>query len=369
MQFTVLQDNFKKGLAVVSRAINTRSPLPVLSNLLIKTDKGRIKVTASDLQITISSWIGAKVDAPGEITVPAKILIDFVNQLSDEKIELALDAGNLKVTTEKAKANLTTIPATEFPNLELPEDGNKLTIKSSELVKALSQVQFAAAIDESRPVLTGIYLKVVKNTLIIACTDGFRMAEYKLALSSDMGEEVSCVIPAKSFSDIVKSFAPKSENIELTINSEKNTVVVQAEDSEAQLRMIEGQYPDYESVLPKEFTTEIRVSKTELLNAIKLTSIFARDIGNSVKISASENGIEAKSQPSESGSNESKINAELEGDSLDITFNAKYLLDFLSNIEESEILFKASDPLKPGLFHIVGQDNYFFLAMPMKANW
>ncbi len=369
MQFTVLQENFQRGLAVVSRAVNSRSPLPVLSNLLIKTDKGRIKVTASDLQITISSWIGAKVDAPGEITVPAKILIDFVNQLSDEKIEITLDGANLKVTTEKAKANLMTIPATEFPNLELPEDGNKLSIKSSEILKAIQQVQFASATDESRPVLTGIYLKAEKDILVIACTDGYRMAEYKLKLSKKVDTPVKCVIPARAFSDIVKSFAPKSENIEITINSEKNAVVVRAEDSEAQLRMIEGQYPDYESVLPKEFTTEILVSRAELLNAIKLTSIFARDIGNSVKISANEDSIEARSQPSEAGSNLSKINGELTGDNIEITFNAKYLLDFLNNIDEAEIIFKASDSLKPGLFNIVGQDNYFFLAMPMKANW
>jgi DNA polymerase-3 subunit beta len=369
MQFTVLQENFQKGLALVGRAVNTRSPLPVLANILIKTDKGRIKVTSSDLQITISSWIGAKVDQPGEITVPAKILIDFVNQLSDEKIELILDGSNLKVTTDKAKATLTTIPASEFPNLELPEDGDKLTIKSSELVKAISQVQFASAVDESRPVLTGIYLKAEGETLVIACTDGYRMAEYKLKLSVNVPTEVKCVIPAKAFSDIVKSFAPKSENIELIINTDKNAVVVRAEDSEAQLRMIEGQYPDYEAVLPKEFTSEVHVSKTELLNAIKLTSIFARDIGNSVKLSANENGIEAKSQPSETGSNLSKINGELEGDPIEITFNAKYLLDFLSNIDETEIIFKASDPLKPGLFNIKDQDNYFFLAMPMKANW
>jgi DNA polymerase-3 subunit beta len=369
MQFTVLQENFQKGLSVVSRAVNQRSPLPVLSNLLIKTDKGRIKVTASDLQITISSWIGAKVDVPGEITVPAKILIDFVNQLSDEKIEMTLDGANLKVITEKAKANFATIPASEFPNLELPEDGNKLSVKSSEILKAIQQVQFASATDESRPVLTGIYLRAEKDVLVIACTDGYRMAEYKLKLAKEVESAVKCVIPARAFADIIKSFVTKSEEIEITINTEKNAVVVRAEDSEAQLRMIEGQYPDYESVLPKEFTTEIRVSKTEILNAIKLASVFAKDIGNSVKISASGESIEAKSQPSETGSDLSKINGELTGDNIEITFNAKYLLDFLNSIDESEIIFKASDSLKPGLFNIVGQDNYFFLAMPMKANW
>lgn len=369
MQFTVLQQNFQKGLAIVSRAINNRSPLPVLSNILVKTEKGRIKITASDLQITISSWIGAKVDSDGEITVPAKILTDFVNQLSDEKIELLLDGGTLKVNTEKAKANLTTIPATDFPNLELPEAGNKFTLKSAELVKAISQVQFASAVDESRPVLTGIYLKAEKDILVIACTDGYRMAEYRLKLPETVSSAVSCVIPARAFADIVKSFAPKSESIEIVINNDKNAVVVRAEDSEAQLRMIEGKYPDYEAVLPKEFTTEIHVSKNELLNAIKLASIFARDIGNSVKISAVDNNIEAKSQPSEAGSNLSKINGELTGDNIEITFNAKYLLDFLGSIDETEIIFKASDPLKPGLFNIAGQDNYFFLAMPMKANW
>lgn len=369
MQFTVLQENLHKGLSIVGRAINQRSPLPVLSNILIKTDKGRIKVTASDLQITISSWIGAKVDEPGEITVPAKVLTDFTNQLSEEKIEMTLDGGTLKVNTEKANANLTTIPASEFPDLELSEEGNKITLKSEELVKAIQQVQFAAAADESRPVLTGIYLRAEGNTLIIACTDGYRMAEYRLKLGAEVNEPVKCVIPAKAFSDIVKSFAPKSDDIELIINSENNAVVVRVEDHEAQLRMIEGEYPDYEAVLPKEFNTEVRVSRSELLRAIRLANVFSKDIGNSVKIVASEEGIEAKSQPSESGSNVSKVNGEVEGEDIEITFNAKYLLDFLSNIDESELIFKALDPLKPGLFNIADNKNYFFLAMPMKANW
>lgn len=369
MQFTVLQNNLHNGLNIVSRAVNPRAAMPILSNILLKADKGQLKLTASDLQITISAWVGAKVDSSGEITVPARLLIDFVNQLSDEKINMNLDGSSLLVNTEKADATFSCIPANEFPDLELSESGIKVTLKADVAAKAIQEVQFAAATDDSRPVLAGIYCRLNKDNLILACTDGYRMAEYKMDVSLDLKEEVKCIIPAKALSDIVKAFSAKAETIDLIINSESNIVTVKVEDMEAQLRMIDGEYPDYEAIIPDDFETEVRVARSELLNGIRLASVFAKDSGNSIKILAGEKGLEVKSQPSETGSNSTKLTGEIDGEDIEIAFNAKYLLDFLSNIEESEIIFKALDPLKPGLFKVSGQDNYFFLAMPMKANW
>lgn len=369
MNFTVLRDKFQKALQTVGRAVNSRSPLPVLSNVLIKTEKGRIKVTASDLQINISSWIGAKVDEDGEITVPAKVLTEFVNQVTGEKIEANLEGAVLKVQTEKAKASFSGIPATEFPQIDVYSDGVKLKMKSTYLIDAVSHIQFAAAVDESRPILTGIYFKLEQGELILAGTDGYRMAEYKMKVDADSKEDVTCVVPAKALSDIIKSFGASSEELEILINKERNVFVIKGEDLEAQLRMLDGEYPDYEAVVPTEFTGEIKIEKSELLSGIKLASIFTREAGNSVKIVANSDGVETKSQPTEAGSNMTKLNAEYEGEDIEITFNAKYLLDFLTNIEDSELTFKLSGPLKPGLFKIADKENYFFLAMPMKASW
>lgn len=369
MNFTVLRDKFQKALHTVGRAVNTRSPLPVLSNVLIKTEKGRIKVTASDLQINISSWIGAKVDEEGEITIPAKVLTEFVNQLTDEKLDASLEGSILKVKTDKAKASFSGIPATEFPQIDVYTDGVSVRIKSTYLIDAVSHIQFATAVDESRPILTGIYFRLENEELVLAGTDGYRMAEYRMKVDTDAKEIIQCVVPAKALTDIIKSFGAVSEEIEILINKERNVFIVKGEDLEAQLRMLDGEYPDYQAVIPAEFTGEIKVQKSELLSGIKLASIFTRESGNSVKIVANGDGVETKSQPTEAGSNVTKLNAEYEGDDIEITFNAKYLIDFLSNIEDSEITFKVSGPLKPGLFKIADKDNYFFLAMPMKANW
>ena len=369
MEFTVLREKLSKGLQTVNRAVNVRSPLAVLSNILIRTEKGRLKITASNLQITISAWVGAKVDKDGEITVPARLLTDFVSQITDEKLNAIVDGSTLKISTAKAKATFMGIPASEFPEISKVEKGVKVELDSKSLLNALQKVQFAVATDEGRPVLTGMYLNLSNSTLTIAGTDGFRMAEYKFKLKESVKKPLECVVPARALFDIVKAFSAESKKISLTINLEHNLVFIKIDDMEAHLRMIEGEYPNYSEVVPDEFDTQIKIAKEELTSGIKLASIFSRDMGNMIKIIANKKSIEAISQPTEAGSNSTEMKGEFEGENLEITFNAKYLLDFLTNIPEDEIEFKAGGSTKPGLFNIVGNKNYFYLVMPMKANW
>lgn len=388
MKFTVIRENLSNALNVVSKAVNQRSPLPILSNILIKTEKGMVQLFASDLQMSISARVGAKIDEPGEITVPAKILIEFVNQVNSDKIDFSLSGSVLKLSTDKVNAKLTGIPASEFPVMDRPDKGYEVTLPSELFSKAIQKIQYVVAVDEGRPVLTGIYFKITKNELVIAGTDGYRMAEYSMGLqSSPLGikedEVVSCVVPAKAFSENIKAFAGKSSDITFTIFSENNVVTLKADDYEAQIRLIDGEYPDYISVVPSDFTTTVTIDSNEFSNGIKLASIFARDIGNMIKLVIKDGAIESISQPSESGSNVTKMSADLEGEDISIAFNAKYLLDFVSNQNSSgEIIFKTSDPLKPVLFSINGEENYFVdgkkvpgfkryfhLIMPMKSSW
>jgi DNA polymerase III subunit beta len=371
MIFTVKKEHFSKALQIVGKAVNTRSPLPILSNVFIKTEKGMLKLVTSNLQVTITTKVGAKIDEDGEITVPARIITDFVNQVKDEKIEGKLKDSTLHLQTDSAKAHFSGISASEFPEIPEINTGITLKFKSADLVEILQKVQFAVAVDEGRPVLTGIYLKITKDNMIFACTDGFRMAEYQYKAKNlvEIPEGVECIVPAKSFVEVVKSFASESEELELVINNEKNLVIVKGEDLEAQVRLIEGQYPDYAAIVPEEHTTEISITKSELDNGIKLASIFSRDLGNMVKIIADGEEIKALSQPTESGSNSTIMKGEIEGEDIEIAFNARYLLDFLAIINSEEILLRATEPVKPGLFKIVGMDNYFYLVMPMKANW
>lgn len=388
MRFTVIRENLSNSLNVVSKAVNPRSPLPILSNILIRTEKGMIKLFASDLQMSISASVGAKIDEPGEITVPAKILIEFVNQVNSDKIEFSLRGAVLRLSTDKANATLTGIPASEFPVMEIPQNGYEVTLPSDLFSKSIQKVQYVVAVDEGRPVLTGIYFKITKSELVIAGTDGYRMAEYSFGLqNTPIGikddEVVSCIVPAKAFSENIKAFAGKSRDITFAIYPENNVVVLKVDDYIAQIRMIDGEYPDYLSVVPSEFTTTVSIDASEFSNGIKLASIFARDIGNMIKLVIKDGVIESISQPSESGSNVTKMSAEVEGDDISIAFNAKYLLDFVNNQTSSDdIIFKSSDPLKPVLFSIVGEENYFsdgkksnvykryfHLIMPMKSSW
>lgn len=369
MNFIILRENANKALAIVQKAVNARSPLPILGNVLISAEKGRITFTTSNLNMTISVAVGGKVDVEGAITVPAKLFFDFVSQLTDEKFEATLDGTTVRVASQKVKAEFHGVPASEFPKLEPLEKPFSVTLPSAVLSEALQKIQYVVASDESRPVLTGVYMKLAKNVLTLAGTDGFRMAECTLKLPVTVEKEMKCVIPAKALADIVKSFSVESETLDVAIDETRNSVVVKTDDMEAFIRMIEGQYPDYAAIVPADHASEITVEKDEFSSAVKLANVFAKDLGNMVKIVAKSDGVTVLSQPTESGSNAITMNAKLDGDELEIAFNARYLLEFLQNTENATIHFQATESTKPGMFRIKGKDNYFYLVMPMKANW
>lgn len=372
MKFTILQKNFKKNLEVVGNAVNARTPLPVLNNILIKTEEGRIKLTASDLQVTISTYVGAKIDEEGEITIPSKLLSDFVNQVVDDKIVGELESNSLKLHTDKVKAAFSGIPASEFPESDdIKNFSKKIVLDSKKFSEAINNVYFASAIDEGRPVLTGIYLKVEGKFLILAATDGFRMAESKVLLDEPVKEGFDCIVPARVLSTVLKSFLNhiSVDTLDLYFNDEKNMLSIVVDDMESSFRTIEGEYPDYQSVIPNEFSTTISIEKSEFANAIKLASVFARDTGYSIKLSIKDKVVTLSSQPTESGTNIVNMDCKVKGEEVTIGFNAKYLLDFVTNSDSQDLELKIDDPLKPGMLTEKGSDDYWYIVMPMKSNW
>ena len=309
-------------------------------------------------------------------------MLEFVSQLTDEKINFELEGAVLNVTTEKSNAHFSGIVASEFPEILTVEEGEKVSLDAKEFARALHHIQYVVATDESRPELTGVYLELTDERLVLAGTDGFRMAEYTMKLSEKVKENVSCILPAKALADIVKTFSAEVEGgvegadgegsdsvISLLINNDRNLAVVSIDDMTAYVRMIEGQYPEYKAIIPDEFSTEVRLAKDEFASGVKLANIFARDKGNMIKIVVNDGEVEILSQPTESGSNSTKLKAEVEGEDISIAFNARYLLEFFNNVTGDEVLFKVIESTKPGWFQIVGQDIYFYLVMPMKANW
>jgi DNA polymerase-3 subunit beta len=368
MKFNALKEPFLKGINTVSKAINTKTAIPALSNILITSEKNNIKLTASDLHVTITAKIGADVESEGSITVPGKLLSSFVSQIAAEKLSCQLDGENFKVQTPKIKSSFATINADEFPGVEILHEGNLLKLKSDEFSKALQHIQFVPAISDSRPVLTGIYIKIASGKLIMAATDGFRMVEYVLnANSGDL--DISCIVPAKVFVDIAKIFCAEEDQIDLYINKDKNVVGLKVNNMEAQLRMLDGDYPNYRAIIPAEFTNKAEMDKNSLGNGIKLASIFSKDYDNMIKISQTADLIEIKSQPTESGSNSSQVDGTFAGTPIDIAFNAKYMIDFVNNVSGEKIIMESNEPLKPTAFRSSDNPDFIYIVMPMRASW
>ena len=369
MKFTVLKENFFKGLNVVGKAINSRTSMPILSNVLIKTEKGRLSMTASGLQLSITAKIGAKVDSDGAIAVPARLLAEFVSQVSGEKIDAELKGSIFKVNTDKSSASFAGADAGEFPTIDLVDKGLEVELSAKEFTQVLQLVGFTVASDEGRPVLTGIYCKAEGSSIIFAGTDGFRMAEYKMKLGKSVSEKIEFIVPARSFIEVGRAFVTEDEKLTLVVDPERNLVAMKAADMEAPFRIIDGEYPDYQSIIPAEFSSEVHISKSEFENGIKLANIFSRESGNMVKLVVKKGSVESISQPTETGSSSNEMSAEVTGEEVEIAFNAKYLLEFLANATEDDLVFKISEPLKPGLFKFEGKDHYLYIVMPMKANW
>lgn len=368
MKFNTLKESFLKGINTVSKAINSKTAIPALSNILIVSEDNNIKVTASDLHITITAKIGADIEKAGSITVPGKLLTSFVSQLSTEKVTCELDGENFKVLTPKVKSSFATISVEEYPGVEILHEGKLLKVKTADLSKALQHVQFVPALSDSRPVLTGIYIKISNNILTLAATDGFRMAEYTLPVQS--GEiETSCIIPAKAFSDIAKTFCAEEEEMDIYINTDKNVLGLKIKDMEAQIRMIDGDYPNYRAIIPAEFSNRAELDRSSLGNGIKLASIFSKDYDNMIKISQTTSAVEIKSQPTESGSNSSQVDGTFTGTDLDIAFNAKYMIDLVNNIPAEKVIVESNESLKPVAFKSSDNENFIYIVMPMRANW
>jgi DNA polymerase III subunit beta len=283
MKISLLKENFYKGVAIASKAVSNKASIPSLSNILIKTEDNQLKLTASDLFVTISVWISAKVEESGATTVPAKLLNSFLSQITEEKIDCHLDADNFNVKTGKVNSTFSTISAEQFPAIEGFDTEEVISIKSEDLLRAMQSLQFVPASTESRPVLTGILFNMSGKVLTLAVTDGFRMAEYKINLEKSVSKEYSFILPARSTIEIIKSFGAESEIIDMSPISSKNAVAFKVEHMEAQLRLIEGEFPNYKAILPSEFATKVIVAKEEIFNAIKLASIFAKDYDNMVK--------------------------------------------------------------------------------------
>lgn len=360
MKVTVLQENFLPKLTAVSRIASSKSALPVLENVLLNAQKGVLKVSASNLETSIQTAVGAKVEAEGATTVPARILVSLVSNFPPGKLELSVERDILTVAAEGISSKINGLPASEFP--AFAEEGKKiLTLEAKTLKEAVDQVSFAAAQDESRPILTGLLLKVAGGSLTLTGIDGFRLAEKKI--KSEAGD-LSLVIPARSLVEAARLLegevaVSQPAGGQLFFKTADFAIFVQA---------IEGEFPDYEQIIPANFETKFSFSKEELAKAAQLTSIFT-DSGVGVVVlhfNPKEKSLEVSSQEAEIGEAKIEVGIAGEGKEGTIAFNSRYLTDALSALRGEEITLSLNSPMDPALFEDPKDKAYLHVVMPVR---
>jgi DNA polymerase-3 subunit beta len=365
-----MQENLARGLQVVTRAVSTRSTLPVLNNVLLRTEDGGLKLTATNLEIGMTYWVPGKVDTAGSVTVPARLLTDIVAGLpANERVDLELQAQEtLHIQAGRFETRVKGIDAEEFP--AIPTSGERPTtrVPQNVLRQALGEVTFAAAVDEARPILTGVLARFEGNKLTLAAADNYRIAVKTLTVL-DPVDETSVVVPARSFHELSRVLSDIADPVDIVLSPSRNQILFHIEGFDLVSRLIDGQFPNYQQVLPKSFTTKATVDRDQLLAAVRLASLIASSSANIVKLHVgkdAEIGVSV-SAAADVGDNKSDVEANVEGDGTTIAFNARYLVDVLANVAADQFSIELNGPLSPSVFRPVGDEHYVHVVMPVKT--
>lgn len=384
MKVSCLQENLAKGLSIVGRAVATRSTLPVLGNILIATDNGRLKLAATNLEIGITHWIGAKVETEGAITVPARQLTDYVNSLPPDRIDIELNprTQTLHLKCARYDANIKGVDASEFPIIPTVGDDTKISVEPDVLREMIEQSAFSAATDDSRPVLTGIYAKFDKsadpakgNTITFAAADGFRLSVRNAGLTSTLDAPITVIIPARVLVEVSRITGDQEEPVQIAVTENRSQIMFHLASTDVVSQLLDGNFPDYNQILPKGFTTRTVVNTNDLQNAVRAAAVFARDASNIVRlniqpVSGSGNGVGAgkvvvAATSAETGDNVGEIDAQVNGDPVEIAFNARFLGDVLNVLHAPQVLLETNSPASPGVIKPVGRDDFTHVIMPM----
>ena len=385
MRLTCLQENLSRGLGVVGRAVATRTTLPITQHVLLSTDRSRLKLSATNLQIAISTWVGAQVEEEGAITIPARLLTDFVNSLPNERVDVdAMEQPKgLSFRCARFEANINGTDAEDFPPIPSVEDGVVCRIDADVLRKAISHVEFAAATEDSRPVLTGIKVEASGDGFTFAAADGFRLAVYKGKLAEPLDGELDFIIPSRAMQEVNRLIGSQQEQVEFTVTTARSQALFKLENVELTSQLIQGTFPNYGQLIPETWGTRVVVDLNQFSQATKSTSIFARDGSGIVRLQISEPSedsdmgrVSISSRAEELGENQGEIDGQVEGDEAKIAFNSKYLVDVLEVLEEGKVALETTTPSSPGVIRPVvvedgseSTDDYVHVVMPMFVQW
>jgi DNA polymerase-3 subunit beta len=377
MKLSCLQENLDRGLNVVGRAVAVRTTLPITNNVLLATDQSRLKLAATNLEMAISCWIGAKVEEEGAITVPARLLAEFISSLPAENVDVSLSpqTKTLGLKCARFEARISGVDAKDFPPIPKVEGGITTKVEVEALRQGIAHVVFAAATEESRPVLTGVDAVFDGDLLTLAAADGFRLAVYKLPLAQPVSQKTEVIIPARTLGELNRLIAEQEEAVEMTVNPDKGQALFKLKNIELVSQLIQGTFPNYAQLIPKKYNTKAVISVGDFLRATKTASIFARDGSGIVRLVVTPGGemtpgkVVVSARSEEIGDDVGEIDATVEGEEAKIAFNGKYLTDVLSVLSESQVVLETTNPSSPGVVRPVGVDNYIHVVMPMFVQW
>ncbi|HEU4746693.1 MAG TPA: DNA polymerase III subunit beta [Anaerolineales bacterium] len=374
MKVTVLQENLARGLSTVSKAVSPRSTLPVLANILIASDEGRLRLSATNLEMGITCWIPARIDEEGSTTVPARTFSDLVGTLPGDQVLLKLDPSTqtLNVRGGTSTNDIKCIDAQEFPPLPVPDFEGAVQINVGDFREMIHQVAFAASSDEARPVLMGVLVQVEKDKLTMAAADGFRLSVRKAVLSTPSPAPVSAIVPAQALKELARVATDSEEPIYMVMPKGRGQVVFRVKDVEVVSQLIDGTFPDFQQIIPRSYKSRTLVSTSSLLKACKQAEIFAREGSNvarlNIKSAQSEmqpSEVEISATSEETGKNETIVEATVDGSGLLIAFNVKFLREALEVIRTPNVALETSAPNAPGVVKPVGDDQFLHVIMPM----
>lgn len=368
MIFECLQEYLNKGLATVVKAVPVKGSLPVLSNVLISAESGKVKLTATNLETVISFTFGAEVKEEGSTTVPAKMFYEFVSNLDPGKLLISSERNILHVTSfPKSKSKFNGMSSVEFPELPSARDTqNYLKLNPKVLSNLVSNTFFSCATDVTRPALTGTLVKYDNGILTFVTTDGFRLSEKTYSLEGEF-KPFEAIIPTKTLSDISKIFSNYEEEVSIIFNKDDSLLFFTSGDVSVAVRVIDGAFPDYKRIIPATNVFKTEISHSELSAAVKLTNIFSKESSAPIKVELNNEGIvKVYSATQDSGEHVSEFESVHEGDSISLSFSAKFLVDLLNNLKSERITLESNGGVTPVVFRSPQNENYLHLIMPMK---
>ncbi|OGL35970.1 DNA polymerase III subunit beta [Candidatus Saccharibacteria bacterium RIFCSPHIGHO2_12_FULL_47_16b] len=361
MKLQVTQPNLAKALNTVARVATSRATLPILSNVLIKTNKNRLNLSATNLDIAITQTVGSKVDKEGALTVPARLMQDFVNNLPDAVLKLEVKDDKLYLSTNKYQSVINGVAADDFPVMPDIKDGAVWKAKTGDIKSGLQKVVFAASADDSRPVLTGVLFHVVDGKTILAATDSYRLAEYKYSTAKT---DVNFLLPHTAANDLLRIIADETQA--LTITHDDQQVSFATSDTKLVARLIEGSYPDYRKLIPKKFETVAKLKRSDFMNIAKVSALFARESAGSITISTAADKVSINAIASQVGENTAAADALVKGGG-EVTLNSRYLIEALNVFDGETVEFCFNGKLEPCILRSVDDPTYLHLIMPLRS--